>query len=507
MGHLRGLGTGIITKASITTAQRDTLLELYVKATSEREGLFAEIEHLIQVYNSDLRSPLSASVATLSSSTSAYLSYVKDKIIDAQDISSSNSMEYFAAGTQAITASLGLFDAMDSSLRKLLAEESQHVSSTYYLVISLLCFGIIFSLLLSILMIRNTFKPLQEIVDGMQRLVEADYHTQPVKHNFDELGDIVDDMKTLQSVLQYEIFEGKAMAAESLETQRLADTEKLRLQSELANAFEDNVGSLVSELASGVEQVNSAATEIEALADTLNVQSENTLQSVQTGSAQINTTSAAMEEMSITIQSVSQEISKTQDISTQAVIEAQDATTMMVNLSNVANEIGSIVGAISDIAEQTNLLALNASIEAARAGDAGRGFSVVAGEVKELANQTSLATNKIRKQVEGIQSESQSATQAIEKISQTIKDINNFTSNIVESMEQQNEAGREISQASQEAGMSMNSANHSVESLADSASKVDKSSDDMITVAKSMAQSTADVQRGLQEFLETLRKN
>jgi PAS domain S-box-containing protein len=506
MGHLRGLGTGITAKGAITPAQRDIVLELYVKAQTERDDFLDTIGHVIQTYNPDLQAMLSPPMQQLTSDSATYLAYVKKNILDAEKITA-DSNQYFNTGTQAIAASLNLYDAIASSLEKRLNEEYKNTSKSYYTAVSLSAFGILASLLLTLFMMRKTFRPLREIVEGMQRIVEGNYHTQPIKHAADELGDIVDDMKTLQSVLQYEIFEGKAMALASAEAQRQADIEKLQVQTDLANAFEDNVGALVSSLANEVSQVGSAATEIDALADTLNEQTNNTLQSVQTGSAQINTTAAAMEEMSVTIQSVSQEISKTQNISMQAVNEAQDASTMMASLTLVAGEIGSIVGAISDIAEQTNLLALNASIEAARAGDAGRGFSVVAGEVKELANQTSLATNKIREQVEGIQRESQSVTQAIEKISDTINSINDFTSNIVVSMEQQSEAGREISQASQEADMSMNSANSSVESLAESAVKADKSSNDMIAVAQSMAQSTESVQQGIQEFLETLRKN
>jgi len=506
MGHLRGLGTGITAKGAITPNQRDAVMELYVKAKTERDDFLATIEHIMHIYSPHLIATLSPPMQQLKDGSATYLSYVKHNLLDAEKITADSNL-YFNTGTQAISASLSLYDTMASSLKKLLLEEYKDASTTYYTVITLSLLAMIIYLLLTVFMIHKTFKPLQEIVDGMQRIVEGNYHTQPTKHAADELGDIVDDMKTLQSVLQYEIFEGKATALASAEAQQQAENEKVQIQIALANAFEDNVGSLVSGLANEVKQVSNTAVAMDSLAEDLSAQSDNTLQNVDKGSSQINSTAAAMEEMSITIESVSEEISKTQTISAQAVDEAKTATAMMIELNSVANEIGSIVSAISDIAEQTNLLALNASIEAARAGDAGRGFSVVASEVKELANQTSLATNKIREQVEGIQTESQQASKAIDKISATIKDINTFTAHVVVSMEQQSDAGREISQASQEADMSMGEANHSAVNLAGLASNVAKSSDEMIAVAQSMAQSTDNVQQGIQEFLETLRKH
>ena len=97
---------------------------------------------------------------------------------------------------------------------------------------------------------------------------------------------------------------------------------------------------------------------------------------------------AASEELAATIADVNRQVSRSADIATAAMNEAEKAGTTVQDLADTTNRIGDILTVINDIAEQTNLLALNATIEAARAGDAGKGFAVVANEVKALATQT-----------------------------------------------------------------------------------------------------------------------
>ncbi|MBD3815547.1 MAG: hypothetical protein IE913_03665, partial [Halothiobacillus sp.] len=80
-----------------------------------------------------------------------------------------------------------------------------------------------------------------------------------------------------------------------------------------------------------------------------------------------------------------------------------------------SQEIGDIVGLITDIADQTNILALNAAIQAAMAGEAGRGFAVVADEVQRLAERVGKATRQIELLVNTIQTDTSEAMLAMEQ--------------------------------------------------------------------------------------------
>ena len=95
--------------------------------------------------------------------------------------------------------------------------------------------------------------------------------------------------------------------------------------------------------------------------------------------------------------------------------QIQETAKRIKRLGESSQEIGDIVGLITDIADQTNILALNAAIQAAMAGEAGRGFAVVADEVQRLAERVGKATRQIELLVNTIQTDTSEAMLAMEQ--------------------------------------------------------------------------------------------
>ena len=114
--------------------------------------------------------------------------------------------------------------------------------------------------------------------------------------------------------------------------------------------------------------------------------------------------------------------------------QIQDTSKRLKRLGESSQEVGDIVGLITDIADQTNILALNAAIQAAMAGDAGRGFAVVADEVQRLAERVGNATKQIESLVKTIQSDTQEAMLSMEQT----------TANVVEGAHIAENAGRSL---------------------------------------------------------------
>ncbi len=361
-------------------------------------------------------------------------------------------------------------------------------------------------LIILFLLLKHKFKPLNHISNTITTLSKHDLNInvpEYYKSRKDEIGDLATSVEAFKNIL---ITIDELKEKEDRE-KKLAEKRIKEIRINLADEFEQEIGTILDKHVENVQASKSLATKMFTITrDTLK-QSSQVDNSSKEASTNVVTVARASEELANTIDDILSKISYARNIANKAVLQAGTTEIIMQNLSNSAGRIGEIIGLISDIAQQTNLLALNATIEAARAGAAGKGFSVVANEVKSLAGETAKATDEISNQVGEIQAISDQAVQAITTIKEIITEINDSTSQINEAIVEEGKSTKEISKNIQDISANIGQVSSSINHINNLIVEIETGSESMETASINLENQTQDLDNNVKDFIKQIKQD
>jgi methyl-accepting chemotaxis protein/aerotaxis receptor len=321
---------------------------------------------------------------------------------------------------------------------------------------------------------RFVVKPVTEVKEHLQEIVNGDMTKLVDISTRDEMGEVLSAVQSTKVLL------GSILSQITSVTKNIDEQAKYLTQS-MKNVEKGSIAQTeaASSMSAAVEEISVSINQVSDNTKAVHNTSENSKHLASQGREIVN---QVVKDMTVISQSV---------ISTAHTIE---------QLGVKSNEIQNIVKTITEIADQTNLLALNAAIEAARAGEQGRGFAVVADEVRKLAEKTRLSTVEIIKMTDEIQgstslavSEMQATVDKVktgtvltEKAGNSIIEIDEGASTVLAGVEQisntikeQNQVTKEIASNVEKVAQMTEQNSVSVNDVSATVNKLEKLSDEL----------------------------
>lgn len=287
------------------------------------------------------------------------------------------------------------------------------------------------------------FQPLLKVSDALALIAQGGGDlTQRIElYANDEVGKLANSfnlfVSSQQQLIQHIRTQSEILTKESIEGERRANQSVGDLNHQQQEI--EMVATAVTEMASATQEIASNAEQTARVAQDSTGSTERGRQLVLNSKKSINNLAS----------------------------EVSDASKVIGDLNQHAQEISTILATIQGIAEQTNLLALNAAIEAARAGEQGRGFAVVADEVRVLSQRTHSSTEEIKATIDTLQltttkavglmdsssklavysvADADQAAHALEDINKSVVLISDMAMQIATAAEEQTQVSGEISQ-------------------------------------------------------------
>ena len=432
-----------------------------------------------------------------------------DKIVDMDAKIASKTAE-FTTYVHAIEPAIDTFEkAAEADQVAALAEIASTNATSKTTVIILSIIAVITGLGIGIYISRIITKPMDSMLNASNRVAAGDLTVEVRSDSKDEVGQLATAIQTMTQSLKGVL--GKVQ----MSAMNVASTaQELSASSEQMKASTDQISSTTQDIATGVSSQASKMSEISRAMKEMSESVQQVATNSQKASEGANSASTTAQRVGKMSEDVAKKMTDIQS-------SVDNSATVIKQLDGKSQEIGEIIGVITNIADQTNLLALNAAIEAARAGEHGRGFAVVADEVRKLAEESRGAANKITGLIKDIQ---QGTKQAVTTMEQGTKTVGEGAKNIADTVTAIDEIVKaaadvatmvhEIAAAAEEQSASVEEVTASVEDVSAiseqsaagtqetsaAAEEQSASMDQLVNAAQEMAKLSAELQAEVGKF-------
>jgi twitching motility protein PilJ len=446
LGQIRDLAvTGAVHK-ELTSAEQAQLLVLIGQSKPYRDAIDANTKALFRE-SPDLESQLKSATTDHLVASDDLINLVVRSVVNAGATGVAiSSQDLNDAGNRAINSGFRLFDDSVPDVRALLQAKVDSARSKIFFAVFSSAAGILLTLLIGARVTRTITQQVDSITNLFSQIGVGNYEARAEITSSDELGTMAGSLNTmLDNTLVLVQSRGERDAIQGAIVRLLDDvsgvaegdlTREAEVTDDVTGAIADAFNYMIYQLRKIISDVQDATLQVGTSAIAIHQNSEQLVHGSETQAQQIIATSTAIEEITLSIQQVSENAADSAAVAQQALAnatqgneavqntiqgmnrirdQAQETAKRIKRLGESSQEIGQIVQLIDDIADRTSILALNASIQAAAAGEAGRGFAVVAEEVERLAERSTDATKKIATLIKTIQSETNEAVGSMEK--------------------------------------------------------------------------------------------
>jgi twitching motility protein PilJ len=421
------------TRYTTAIAERDILIEAFLRGVPNRE---------VAIYNNTLRG--------------AVLEEVDRLIQIAVDQADEGNFgvdpdQWFDVSTNKMNLYKQIEDVQAGNLISGAAQLQAEAQTRLILVNVLGLAGIIIAVALVVIVSRGITGQVDNITELFSRVGIGDFDARARVLSTDELGQMTANLNAmLDTVLSLVQTQEERDALQNSITKLLEEvsdvavgdlTVEAEVTADATGAIADSFNLMIGQLREIISNVQQTTFEVSYQAHEVRMTAEFLSEGSELQATQIVDTSAAIDEMAVSIQQVSENAALSSSVAEQALLNARrgaravqdtiegmhrirdqvhETARRIERLGDSTKQISEIVQLIGDIADRTSILALNASIQAAMAGEAGRGFAVVAEEVESLAERATSATRQIAGLVKTIQGETGETVIAMQESSQEV---------------------------------------------------------------------------------------